>query len=89
MNEPVRLLDGSGSEKTRAILRAGLADAPRPDALPRVATALGVSAGALAVAMPATALMNGATVAGAVTATIESFYRAQQSEAGKMRASRG
>jgi hypothetical protein len=68
VNEPVRLLDGSGSEKTRAILRAGLADAPRPDALPRVATALGVSAGALAIAMPATALMNGAAVAGAVAA---------------------
>jgi hypothetical protein len=68
VNEPVRLLDGSGSEKTRAILRAGLADAPRPDALPRVAAALGVSAGALAVAVPATALVNGATVAGAVVA---------------------
>jgi hypothetical protein len=64
VTELVRLLDSSASPRTRAILRAGLADAPKPDALPRVAAALGLTAGAL-VALPASAVVSGAAGAAA------------------------
>jgi hypothetical protein len=68
MSELTRLLESSESEDTRAILRAGLADAPPPETLPRIAAALGVSAAALGVAVPVGAALNGTAAAGAVAA---------------------
>jgi hypothetical protein len=70
VTELVRLLDSSASPSTRAILRAGLADAPKPDALRRVAAVLGVSAGALGVALPASAVLSSAAGAAATVGQV-------------------
>lgn len=43
MTGPRRLLDASSNEALRSLLGAGLDDAPSPDALPKVAAALGVA----------------------------------------------
>jgi hypothetical protein len=65
MSDFQRFLAASGGSNVRALLEAGLADAPRPDALPRVAAALGL-ASAVVVAAPAAA--SGGAVGAALAA---------------------
>lgn len=71
MNSPPRLLQSCSHPEARELLRAGIADAPRPAAMRAAALALGVGAGisvtsaasAAAVAAPSLALVVGKWVA--------------------------
>jgi hypothetical protein len=57
MTSPSRLLDSAQNPNTRALLRAGLEERPKPAALRATALALGVTA-SLALAAPATAMVT-------------------------------
>lgn len=74
MNRPPRLLDASSNDALRSLLDAGLDDAPSPNALPKVAAALGLASAtvaasgfAVASAGAKAATAKGVAVAGAGT----------------------
>jgi hypothetical protein len=67
MKEVRRLLESSASPFAREVLRAGLGDAPPPEAMGRAAAALGLTVAAVAVAVPAgaaAATVNGVVAGG-------------------------
>lgn len=65
MTELKPLIECSDSATTRELLRSGLGDAPPPEAMGRAAVVLGLTATAVAVAVPAgAAALNGAAASG-------------------------
>ncbi len=68
MKDPVRLLDGDGSEAERALLRAGISEQPPADGPRRLAAALGVSLAPLSTPQAATGAPDAAADASASTA---------------------
>lgn len=68
MTEFSRLLDSSSNQGLRALLESSLDDTPPPDALPKVAAAMGVTAALL----PAAGGAHGALVGGSALATVKS-----------------
>jgi len=79
MTQPKRLLDSSPNGGLRDLLRSGLDDAPGPNALPRVALTLGISAGSLAASSGALAsgsLASAKTAVGAHAGTTTSMLGA-------------
>ncbi len=73
MTSPVRLLESTQTAATRELLRAGLAERPRPSALRSTALALGVATSALAATTSAAATASAAatvTVATTSAATL-------------------